>query len=425
MTPNDAQIDVLLRRHAGQARSVHATEHLDADELNAFAEGSLPDAARSRYVSHLADCDDCRKVASQLAITSGAVIAAEAVKPADSQSSSWWKSLSGFFSPLRLRYAALAMVVIVVAGIAFLVYRRPLPESGLVARNERTKPAPLSEVKPTNEGSAQSARTESKQVLADRPVPTAQPSQSSEESSLKSDQSKLSDATSPPPKPAKEAETASNPAWAYKKAAEPGAVSPSYAPPPPTETQRAESRSREQQNIGGVTTMSGPRKSEQAADRAQAPATIAGRTGEGKDIGAEDDNKRATLNQAPASRNAGDAKAKGPRRDLDNMAANNRNSNEVRGNATKAQSVADENREKAKEESAKDKEPETRSVGGRKFKRQGNSWVDSKFKSSMTLKSISRGSSEFDALDSGLRSIAGQISGEIIVVWKSKAYVIR
>lgn len=423
MTPNDAQIDVLLRRHAGQARSVHATEHLDADELNAFAEGSLPAAARSRYVSHLADCDDCRKVASQLALTSGAVIAAEAVKPADAQSSSWWKSLSGFFSPLRLRYAAFAMVVIVVAGIGFLVYRRPAPESGLVARNEQTKPAPLSAVKPTNEGSAQSARTESKQVLADRPVAAAQPSQSSEESSLKSDQSKLRDTTSPPPKPAKEAETTSSPVFAAKKAAEPGTVSPSYAPLPPAETERAQMRPREQQNIGGITSASGPRKSEQAADRAQ--ATIGGRAGEGKDIRAEDDNQRPTVNQAPASRNVADAKAKGPRKDLDNMAANNRNSNEVRGNATSTLSAADEKRESAKEESDKAKEPETRSAGGRKFKRQGNSWVDSKFKSSMTLKRISRGSSEFDALDSGLRSIAGQISGEIIVVWKSKAYLIR
>jgi hypothetical protein len=69
--------------------------------------------------------------------------------------------------------------------------------------------------------------------------------------------------------------------------------------------------------------------------------------------------------------------------------------------------------------------PETRSVGGRKFRRQGSGWVDAKFKSSMTLKSISRGSSEFDALDSGLRSIAQQISGEVIVVWKGKAYLIR
>ncbi len=78
MTSNDPQIDVLLRRYAGQSQSQTAAEHLDADELNAFAEGSLPAAARARYVSHLIDCDNCRQIVSQLAISSGALIKNEA-----------------------------------------------------------------------------------------------------------------------------------------------------------------------------------------------------------------------------------------------------------------------------------------------------------------------------------------------------------
>jgi len=43
----------------------------------------------------------------------------------------------------------------------------------------------------------------------------------------------------------------------------------------------------------------------------------------------------------------------------------------------------------------------------------------------MSVRNVSRGSEEFGALDSGLRSIAQQLGGEIIVVWKSKAYRIR
>lgn len=415
MTSNDAQIDVLLRRYAGQSQSDSATEHLDADEFNAFAEGSLPAAARSRYVSHLADCDDCRKVVSQLAISSGAVVAAEATRAADSPGYSWWKRFSGFFSPLTLRYAAFAMVLVAAVGVVFLVTRRPR-ESTLVAQSEQTKQVPLSAVKPTSEGASQSG-PEEKQALADRPLPAAQPSQSSDQLS-KSDQLKTGDAASPP-KPAKETETTTSPALAAKKAAEPGEALPSYAPPPPVETQGAEIRSREQQKIGSVASVSGPRKSEQQV--ADKPQTInGGRAGTGKDIQAEDDSRRATVNQAPANRGPADEKFKGPRRDQDNSVANNRSSNEVRGNAAKAQPAADANRE-----SAEEKAPETRSVGGRKFKHQGNVWVDAKFKSSMTVKSISRRSSEFDALDSGLRSIAQQLGGEVIVVWKNKAYLIK
>jgi hypothetical protein len=415
MTSNDAQIDVLLRRYAGQSQSDSATEHLDADEFNAFAEGSLPAAARSRYVSHLADCDDCRKVVSQLAISSGAVVAAEATRAADSPGYSWWKRFSGFFSPLTLRYAAFAMVLVAAVGVVFLVTRRPR-ESTLVAQSEQTKQVPLSAVKPTSEGASQSG-PEQEQALADRPLPAAQPSQSSDQLS-KSDQLKTGDAASPP-KPAKETETTTSPALAAKKAAEPGEALPSYAPPPPVETQGAEIRSREQQKIGSVASVSGPRKSEQQV--ADKPQTInGGRAGTGKDIQAEDDSRRATVNQAPANRGPADEKFKGPRRDQDNAVANNRSSNEVRGNAAKARPAADANRE-----SAEEKAPETRSVGGRKFKHQGNVWVDAKFKSSMTVKSISRRSSEFDALDSGLRSIAQQLGGEVIVVWKNKAYLIK
>ena len=59
------------------------------------------------------------------------------------------------------------------------------------------------------------------------------------------------------------------------------------------------------------------------------------------------------------------------------------------------------------------------------FRKQGSAWVDQKFKSSMTLKSVARTSDEFNALDSGLRSIAQQLGGEVIVVWKGKAYLIK
>ena len=112
-------------------------------------------------------------------------------------------------------------------------------------------------------------------------------------------------------------------------------------------------------------------------------------------------------------------KAKGPRRDADNVAAANRSVNEARPPAPKTEDARGEKHTTSGEES------ETRSVGGRKFRRQGNAWIDAKFKSSMSLKNVSRGSEEFAALDSGLRSIAQQLGGEAIIVWKGKAYLIR
>jgi hypothetical protein len=286
----------------------------------------------------------------------------------------------------------------------------------VVAQKEQTKQAPLAAVKPSAESGSQSGGPSPKQALADRSLPAAQPSQGSDQP-LKSDQSRTGD-TASAAKPAKETEATSAPALAARKAVEPVEAPPSYAPPPPAETERAETRSRDQQKIGGISSMSGPRKSETAADKTQ--SINGGRADEGKNLRAEDDNARTTVNQASPRPASADEKAKGSGRDLDKLAAIQRNSNQVRDNEATTQSAAD-----TKRESAEEKTPETRSVGGRKFKHQGNAWIDSRFKSSMTLKSISRGSAEFDALDSGLRSIAQQISGEVIVVWKSKAYLIR
>src|SRR5260370_36967267 len=71
MQPEDSQIDVLLKRYGGHAPAGAPADHLDADELNAFAEGVAPAAARSRYVSHLAECHDCPTLATQLSIPAG------------------------------------------------------------------------------------------------------------------------------------------------------------------------------------------------------------------------------------------------------------------------------------------------------------------------------------------------------------------
>jgi hypothetical protein len=416
MTPNDAQIDLLLRRHARQVKSKSPTEqHLDADELNAFAEGSLPDAARTRYVSHLADCDDCRKVAAQLAITSGAVVAAEATTAADPQGYSWWKRLSGLFSPLTLRYAAFTVVLVAVVGTVFLVARRPR-ESPMIAQHDSTDQRPVSAVKPAESAGLQGRADQNAQTNT-RQSEFASPAAATPMVSKK-DESKTADSSEPPPpKPEPETSKPANPALvAAEKAAEPKSL-PSYAPPPPGESMRS-GQILTERKAATSDVASGPRKSESQSDkfkmmdRSRAADTP-------RETRARDDDTRAGVSQPQANvQREADEKA-APGRDAETQSSRNRNAKESRTQAPATQTAGIAKRVPAEEA------PETRSVGGRKFRRQGNAWVDAKFKSSMTLKSISRGSSEFAELDSGLRSIAQQIGGEVIVVWKNKAYLIR
>ena len=190
---------------------------------------------------------------------------------------------------------------------------------------------------------------------------------------------------------------------------------PSYAPAPPGEAQSG-GRFGQQQAQSGAGQSLGGAKMQQQADKSQAEDRERDR---GKDARLDDAARQRENDAVLAQRRSADEKQKGgPSRNMDNnnVAMNNRNSNE--GLRTEAPRKSDG-------APASEEAPQTRSVGGRKFARQGGRWVDQKFKSSMSLTNVSRGSDEFAALDSGLRSIAQQLGGEVIVVWKGKAYLFK
>ena len=140
---NDKAMDFLLRRHAqdnapvfaagdaGAGESLH--DHLDADEINAFAENSLPEAARAQYVSHLADCDTCRKLATELTIAF-APTPIEST-PAKPFLSSIGQTLAALFSLPVLRYGMSALFVLVLV-MSFLLVFRQRERGEFVARNE-------------------------------------------------------------------------------------------------------------------------------------------------------------------------------------------------------------------------------------------------------------------------------------------------
>jgi hypothetical protein len=402
---NDKDMDVLIRRCAKGAAKSTSVEHPDADELNAFAEGALPPAARQRYLSHFADCDDCRKLVSQLAVTIGAGV--EARLPAsEAVADPWWKKLGAVFAIPTLRYAAFAVVLLAVGGTAFLVWRQPARrDAEMIAQNQpQTNPAEA--LKPATSPEIEAHRQEETRRYAD--AATAQPTVTPG-----SDQDKSGLTTLSPPPPPKDAD-----ALAAKESvpvvtgtaraddAPRAQSSPSYAPPPPAETYGLESRGREQQRAGA--TPGGPRRNE-TYDKSK----TVDRAGDFAKARDEVTSNRVATNQ-PASESK--------QEDLQRA----RTQSQVVTVSPK--SIGESRVEARKSEDARatsEEAPQTRSVGGRKFKRQGNAWVDSKLKSSMSVRSIARGSEEFDNLDSGLRSIAKQLSGEIVVVWKGKAYRIR
>jgi len=85
------------------------------------------------------------------------------------------------------------------------------------------------------------------------------------------------------------------------------------------------------------------------------------------------------------------------------------------------------NKSKKAEESSDDtrlKSVETISVGGKTFKRSNNVWYDSAYRGQNTT-NVTRGTNEYKKLDAGLRGIAENLGGTVVVVWKEKAYRIQ
>ena len=413
MSFEDTQIDVLLRRHAERARSNTGIEHLDADELNAFAEGSLPAAARSRYVSHLADCDDCRRLVSQLAISAGAVAKAETAGAPATGHLSWLERLGAFFRPSVLRYAAFAAVVVAAVGVAFLVMRQTQQnrESVLVAQYEQPSQARADSTK-----SEETAKASAEKNAVANTNLAGNPAEPTPQSRLSPEREESKTPTNPQAAPKSQKEADQPVALADKKITETEVVEskPSYAPPPPQESPaRVETAPYVRPGIGAASP--------------QSSGTLFGQTGgmdrkqssQPSSQQSKDNNNAVAQNQMPINGRVISEKAKGPKGNADNISAGNRSLNEAGPPAPKTEDAKAEKRTTSGEES------ETRSVGGHKFRRQGNAWVDAKFKASMSLKSIARGSEEFTALDAGLRSIAQQVGGEVIIAWKGKAYVIR
>jgi hypothetical protein len=400
MTPNDKQIDLLMRRHARTAEPEITGEHLDADEMNTLAEGTLPPAARARYVSHLASCGECRQQVAQIALAGGAVIRAESPVAERLRRRTFWEGVSALFAPRGLRYAAFAAMLLMVAGMAFIALRRPQQPSDLVASRAESEQHPAGAIQPpasSSNGAATEANT--------RPQPYNSPSTTSGQLE-KRDADKLADAAAPP---AIMKEAPSAPAVETKKAATESDLAksqPSYAPPPPGEVGQPAS-------VGSYAAKREPQKAEAMDKIATAERE---RSSQGVTVTQSRDDRAAKDQSVAQQRRGTDEKTKGgPSRNLENRSAGTANENRVENTPLSLSAPKPNDTEEA----------QTRSAGGRKFRKQGNAWVDQKFKSSMTLKSVARSSDEFNSLDSGLRSIAQQLGGEVIVVWKGKAYLIK
>ena len=362
------EMDLLLRRLGRRDDAAMPEDHLDADELSAYAENALPAAARARYTVHLAECSRCRSLVAQLSSAAGVVAAKDSATV--TEPSGLRKFLASLFTPMVLRYAAPALGLILVAAIGFVVLRSNQP-ARYVAQNSETaspqQPVP-SPAAPSSEGFLDSnsntaltrerveeERKQKNQPAQPAPLPNTPPTVTSVNAEVSKDKAVEQ------PKPEEQRTAAAN-----------------EAPPPKTEPSAT------------------PEQSPQAATETVKVQPVAGPQAK-KEMREAQREDKDSLARAKKPADAVSAPASAARGGL------------------QASGVAD-------------MKTDIRTVAGRRFRKHDGVWVDTAYDSSKDAVTLSRGSEQYRALvadEPAIKTIADQLEGEIIVVWKGHTYRIR
>ena len=384
------EMDLLLRRlsrrgDSGMRDGETGEQHLDADELSSYAQNALPAPARARYMEHLADCASCRKAVTELSLALGAATAAV---PAETvvAPSGLKAFLANLFSPMVLRYAVPALGVMVVMVIGFFVFQQQ-QRAKFVAQVD------LAEKRSASEEIARERVTPASPNAANEQT-TALPKAESEQSPV--------DQRSAPKREAVAGEGAAASGAAGAGAApvtqSADKIAPSDTPPaaaaaepPPAAPKAAVAELRKETD----------KEKKAEAQAGKQPETT----------GFVADAAKADANKTAAAPTAGRAES---------VPVQNR---DVRSLGTLRPGT------RAREEKREDKDAvETRSVAGRNFKKERGIWIDTAYDSSTRTVNLARGSEQFRALvadEPAINTIAGQLDGEVIVVWKGRAYHIR
>lgn len=370
------EMDLLLRRLGRRQDTPAPDDHLDADELNSYAENVLPPAARVRYTEHLAECARCRELIVQLSSSAGVVVAQEtATAP---EPSGLRKFLASLFSPMVLRYAVPALGLVVVAAIGFMVSRNEAPRDNSVAVV---------------------SRPESGQTSA----PASQPQASSSPGGITH---AIEDNTKSVDKPAVKGDTA----------AETGAAAPPPNAPPTVGSINAQVQQPvtkvEQQQEEGKEAAPPPKATPAISEMKKVDPEVQKQPAENKVVVANEPTAEKAKTQ---ERSTADFVAPTPGAARDR--SERRNITALSG-AGKREDDADKDKNNA----------DTRTVAGRQFRKQGSAWIDTDYSSARAVISVTRDSEQYRALvadEPEIKKIADQLFGEIIVVWKGRTYRIR
>lgn len=392
----DKEMDALLRQ-AARGEIVSANQkseienpklpHLDADEISLFAENALPEQVKTRFVEHFADCGRCRKILSNV-ISLDAETVKKTVQASETAKISnvapWYRRL---FAVPNLAYALGALLLVFGGIIAYTILR-----SANDSQNTE-----IAQVESTEKMQAPNAGDNTQIIESNTAAMSNGGSMLSNSSTSMQSNSSISNAVS---------EMSNTSVVSPKPTANSTANGASVSNPAVTLNKRrgeeSETAKNETRNTADSTAAKNDKTASEASGANFAEQKNQAAAGERKMRAAANDKDAI---QADAPKPESNAAARSA---LVELPLNGRNANNLKNDrAKKIQSVV-----------------ETRAAGGKTFRRENGVWYDQSYGGQATT-NISRGSADFKKLDSGLRSIAIQLSGAVVAVWNGTAYRIQ
>ena len=376
----DKEMDFWLREQSRRdvsASNEAGENHLEADDLAAFAENAVPENTRSLYVEHLADCRDCRRILIDLIRLQeaeqeeSAAVTTKINQP--NRKFSWaktWRSLAAF---PKIGLAAATLLILLVGASAVVVLQKnsgrsvaqmtPIVVPPIEPR--RVKQRSHSDNDEPDEEEIAPAAEETPQI-AETPTPTPERTPN------------IFDNATPTPE------------------ATPAGLPPSM---------------RVVKNLTGNTRANNqPESTVAAAPRsANVNANVNSNSGAANAPVA----RKPAPNTNPGQR-APETTAQNPQitRPFANRQSNTNDT--APPIPTRANPVG----------TSAPNFSEIETVNGKTFQKISNVWKDKDF-GGQPAKSVARGSDEYKKLDAGLQKIAERLSGTIFVVWQGKAYRIQ
>jgi len=372
----DKEMDAILRR-SGRGVLVGdkpPEKHLDADAIAAFVENAVPAPTRRLYMEHFADCERCRKLlSSSILMNDSAATAAvpAAVIVAAAESIPWYQRL---FRTPNLAIAMGALILTFSGVLGYMVLQNREDTSVAMAPAEKeVQRGPYSGSEPSAM-SANAANVASNTAANIASAPAA-------------------NAIAPVA-----GETENKPLGRATGPTDSGRVSDTEAGKP--EFERGIT-------LDGVDTVrEQPKLSKAAPDPVvtqSAPAIVGGVRADEERKEKDDATALKKSAEAPRPRDLPAAPAKsGPTRSVGPIQSqtNNQIMNQAGEMAV------------------------TRAVGGKTFDNRNGAWYDRAYRNQATT-NYRRGTAEYKKLDGGLRSIADNLGGTVVLIWKDKAYRIN